>query len=43
MTPRSDIATALAPRSSVRTACARTQVTFGPASPAPVDRQMDTG
>ena len=33
------------PRSSVRTACARTQVTFGPATPAsaPVDRPMDTG
>ena len=32
------------PRSSVRTACARTQVTFGPAAsaPAPVDRPMDT-
>ena len=33
------------PRSPVRTACARTRVTFGPATPAPapVDRPMDTG
>ena len=33
------------PRSSVRVACARTQVTFGPTTPAPapVDRPMDTG
>ena len=32
-------------RSSVRAACARTQVTFGPATPAPapVDRPMDIG
>ena len=31
-------------RSSVRTACARSQVTFGPTfpAPAPVDRPMDT-
>ena len=30
---------------SARTACARTQVTLGPATPtpAPVDRPMDTG
>ena len=25
------------------TACARNQVTFGPATPAPLDRPMDTG
>ena len=33
------------PRSSVCIVCARTQVTFGPATPAPapVDRPMDTG
>ena len=33
------------PRSSVRAACARNQVTFGPTTPAPapVDRPMDTG
>ena len=32
------------PLSSMRTACARTQVNFGPATPAPapVDRPMDT-
>ena len=46
-TPRSDVDYSLSPppRSSVRTACARTQVTFGPATPAPapVDRPMDTG
>ena len=37
--------TLLFPRSSVRVACARTQVIFGPATPAsaPVDRPMDTG
>ena len=46
-TPRSDVGYSLSPspRSSVRTACARTQVTFGPATPAPAsaDRPMDTG
>ena len=46
-TPRSDVDYSLSPppRSSVRAACARTQVTFGPATPAPapVDRPMDTG
>ena len=31
------------PHSSVRSACARTQTYPSPASPAPVDRQMDTG
>ena len=33
------------PRSSVRAAPARSQVTFGPATPAPapVDRPIDTG
>ena len=43
--PRSDMDYSLSPppRSSVRAACARTQVTFGPATPAPVDRPMDTG
>ena len=45
-TPRSDVDYSLSPppRSSVRAACARTQVTFGPATPAPapVDRSMDT-
>ena len=36
-TPRSDVDYSLSPplRSSVRAACARTQVTFGPATPAP--------
>ena len=44
-TPRSDVYYSLSPppRSSVRAACARTQATFGPATPAPVDRPMDTG
>ena len=46
-TPRSDVDYSLSPppRSSMRAACARTQVTFGPATPAPapVDRPMDTG
>ena len=46
-TPRSDVDYSLSPppRSSVRAACARTQVTFGPTTPAPapVDRPMDTG
>ena len=46
-TPRSDVDYRLSPppRSSVRAAGTRTQVTFGPATPAPapVDRQMDTG
>ena len=46
-TPRSDVDYSLSPppRSSVRVACARTQVTFGPTTPAPapVDRSMDTG
>ena len=44
---RSDVDYSLSPppRSSVRATCARTQVTFGPATPAPapVDRPMDTG
>ena len=44
-TPRSDVDYSLSPppRSSVRVACARTQVTFGPTTPAPapVDRPMD--
>ena len=47
VTPRSDVDYSLSPppRSSVRAACARTQVTFGPATPAPapLDRPMDTG
>ena len=46
-TPRSDVDHSIRPPppSTVRTACARTQVTFGPATPAPapVDRPMDTG
>ena len=46
-TPCSDVDYSLSPppRSSVRATCARTQVTFGPATPtpAPVDRPMDTG
>ena len=46
-TPRSDVDYSLSPppRSSLRVACARTQVTFGPTTPAPapVDRPMDTG
>ena len=46
-TSRSDVVHSLSPppRSSVRATCARTQVTFGPATPAlaPVDRPMDTG
>ena len=45
-TPRSDVDYSLSfpPRSSVRTACARTRVTFGSAipAPAPMDRPMDT-
>ena len=46
-TPHSDVDYSLSPppRSSVRSICALTQVTFGPATPAPapVDRPMDTG
>ena len=46
-TPRNDVdySPSPPPRSSVRAACARTQVTFGPATPAlaPVDRPMNTG
>ena len=46
-TPRCDVDYSLSspPRSSERVACARTQVTFGPATPAPapVDRPMNTG
>ena len=43
-TPRSDVDHSLSPppRSSVRTACARTQAHPSPASPAPVIWQMDT-
>ena len=45
-TPRSDVGYSLSPppRYSVRAACAHTQVTFGPTTPAPapVDRPMDT-
>ena len=45
--PGSDVDYSLSPppRSSTRAACARTQVTFGPATPAPApaDRPMDTG
>ena len=44
-TPRSDIDHSLSPppRSSVHTACARTQAHPCPAPPAPVIWQMDTG
>ena len=46
-TPHSDVDYSLSPppRSSALIACARTQVTFGPTTPAPapVDRPMDTG
>ena len=45
-TPRSDVDHSLSPPSrSSRGACARAQVTLGPATPAPapVDRPMDTG
>ena len=46
-TPRSDVDYSLSPphRSSVSTACARTQVSLRPAppAPAPLDRPMDTG
>ena len=46
-TPRSDVDYSLSPppRSSMLAVCARTQIIFGPAIPAPasVDRQMDTG
>ena len=45
--PRSEVDYSLSPppRSSVRATYARTQVTFGPTTPAPapVDRPMDTG
>ena len=44
-TPRSDVDHSLSPppRSSVRTACARTQAHPSPTPPAPVIWQMDTG
>ena len=48
-TPRSDVDYSLSPppRSSVRTACARSSVASTPAAtdpaPAPADRPMDTG